>query len=156
MDLGLLIGERDKGDVKVTIVDAIPLFSGFLDLTPMMEVAMEQVQAWASKNDRYIAGYYESRHGSTATVSRIEEPLVQAVGTWVGETNEPNGGPVVIALVDPSKLQASDEELFNAFTMSKGVKPVGTRTRKKIKRCATGIETQNGSCSHKRVGVWYW
>merc|ERR1712119_189590 len=67
---GLLIGKQSAEGV--TIVDAVPLFSGYLELSPMLEVAMEQVTAWAKKNGNVVVGYYECRTSKAPSPQSVQ------------------------------------------------------------------------------------
>lgn len=116
---GLLIGEAPEGkDGKVALIDAIPLFSGFLDLTPMVEVAMEQVHAWATKNGKFVAGYYECRSGEPPLAQSVEAAMPKAVGSWIGEQRASSAGPVVFALVDEEQWLKKKAEPFATFTVT--------------------------------------
>lgn len=45
----------------IHFVDAIPLFHQNLHLTPMLEVALSNVESYICARDLYIAGYYTGR-----------------------------------------------------------------------------------------------
>uniref|UniRef100_A0A1A9US59 MPN domain-containing protein n=1 Tax=Glossina austeni TaxID=7395 RepID=A0A1A9US59_GLOAU len=51
---GVLLGTKDSGE----IVDAIPLFHQCLYVTPMAEVALLQIDAFAQRENLVVAGYY--------------------------------------------------------------------------------------------------
>ncbi|XP_063235870.1 ER membrane protein complex subunit 8/9 homolog [Bacillus rossius redtenbacheri] len=60
---GILLAEdiRNKGEAKgkeIFILDAIPLFHLCLHVTPMAEVALTQIDHWASSVGLHIVGYY--------------------------------------------------------------------------------------------------
>ncbi|KAJ6646330.1 ER membrane protein complex subunit 8/9 like [Pseudolycoriella hygida] len=54
---GLLLAAKDKSKNQF-IVDAIPLFHQCLNVTPMAEIALVQVEAMAADEGLLIAGYY--------------------------------------------------------------------------------------------------
>ncbi|XP_065341433.1 ER membrane protein complex subunit 8/9 homolog [Cloeon dipterum] len=56
----LLAPENAKRDGTLIIEDAVPLFHMALTLAPMAEVALQQIDSYASKNKLIIAGYYEA------------------------------------------------------------------------------------------------
>lgn len=57
----LLADERRKGgEGQLQIVDCIPLFHQCLGLTPMLEVALVQVDQYCKKTGLVIAGYYQA------------------------------------------------------------------------------------------------
>ncbi|CAD7006290.1 ER membrane protein complex subunit 8/9 homolog [Ceratitis capitata] len=55
---GVLLSEKVPKGNTVQIVDAIPLFHQCLYLTPMAEVALTQVDAFADRENLVVAGYY--------------------------------------------------------------------------------------------------
>ncbi|XP_067002432.1 ER membrane protein complex subunit 8/9 homolog [Anabrus simplex] len=60
---GVLLAEDikskdDKKGKRLYIVDAIPLFHLCLQVSPMVEIALTQIDHMASKNGLVIAGYY--------------------------------------------------------------------------------------------------
>ncbi|XP_059476082.1 ER membrane protein complex subunit 8/9 homolog [Neocloeon triangulifer] len=56
----LLAPENAKRDGTLIIEDAVPLFHMALTLAPMAEVALQQIDNYASKNKLVVAGYYEA------------------------------------------------------------------------------------------------
>ncbi|CAG0916591.1 unnamed protein product [Notodromas monacha] len=52
----LLASETEDG---LLVKDAIPFFHSQLELTPMLEIALCQIDAYCKANDLQIAGYYE-------------------------------------------------------------------------------------------------
>ena len=59
---GLLLGckQRASEDKVIAIVDVIPLFHQCLQLSPMLEIALINVDSHCSSNQLFIAGYYEA------------------------------------------------------------------------------------------------
>ncbi|XP_055378766.1 ER membrane protein complex subunit 8/9 homolog [Condylostylus longicornis] len=56
---GLLLSEKDSSEnKKFKIVDAVPLFHQCLFVSPMAEIALLQVEAYANEEGLQIAGYY--------------------------------------------------------------------------------------------------
>ncbi|XP_017054296.1 ER membrane protein complex subunit 8/9 homolog [Drosophila ficusphila] len=55
---GLLLAEKTSKGSQVEIVDAIPLFHQCLHVTPMAEVALMQIDAYAEREGLVIGGYY--------------------------------------------------------------------------------------------------
>lgn len=65
---GVFLGEKKNG--KVRMVDAIPLSHNWIQLTPMFDVAVQQVQLYLKsqkKNELFIAGYYAAYEDTTTT-----------------------------------------------------------------------------------------
>ncbi|BFG04612.1 ER membrane protein complex subunit 8/9 homolog [Drosophila madeirensis] len=55
---GLLLADKTSKGSLLEIVDAIPLFHQCLHVTPMAEVALMQIDAYAEQEGLVIAGYY--------------------------------------------------------------------------------------------------
>ena len=55
---GLLLGRLNKDTDELMIIDAIPLFHICLQVSPMAEIALTQVDQIAANQDLIIAGYY--------------------------------------------------------------------------------------------------
>ncbi|XP_053954879.1 ER membrane protein complex subunit 8/9 homolog [Anastrepha ludens] len=55
---GVLLSEKSPKGNTVQIVDAIPLFHQCLYVTPMAEIALTQVDAYADRENLIVAGYY--------------------------------------------------------------------------------------------------
>lgn len=59
---GIFLAEKkkNKDNGMVNIVDCIPLFHLTLGLTPMLEIAMMQIDHYCKNNGLVIAGYYQA------------------------------------------------------------------------------------------------
>ncbi|EDW02085.1 ER membrane protein complex subunit 8/9 homolog [Drosophila grimshawi] len=55
---GLLLAEKKQKGSVVQITDAIPLFHQCLHVTPMAEIALNQIDTYADGEGLVIAGYY--------------------------------------------------------------------------------------------------
>ncbi|EDW72305.1 uncharacterized protein Dwil_GK20856 [Drosophila willistoni] len=55
---GLLLADKNSKGSLVEIVDAIPLFHQCLHVTPMAEIALMQIDAYAEREGLVIGGYY--------------------------------------------------------------------------------------------------
>ncbi|KAJ2233478.1 hypothetical protein IWW45_004158 [Coemansia sp. RSA 485] len=53
---GLFLGEKKEGKFRLT--DAVPLSHNWTQLTPMFDVALQQVQLYAKSNNLLVLGYY--------------------------------------------------------------------------------------------------
>ncbi|XP_062839867.1 ER membrane protein complex subunit 9 [Anolis carolinensis] len=64
---GLLLAQRRQatgGQLEcLCITDCVPLFHSHLSLTVMLEVALNQVDAWSLETDLLLAGYYQANAG---------------------------------------------------------------------------------------------
>ncbi|CAF4192762.1 unnamed protein product [Rotaria sp. Silwood2] len=92
-------------------VDCIPLFHGVLSLSPMLEIALSQIDAYCSTRNLTIAGYYHANeHYSDTnpnfTALRIMEKIKE---------NNPNA---VLFMIDNSLVDLSENDRFyNVFTL---------------------------------------
>jgi len=57
---GVLIGQEAPEPNEVVVTDSVPLFHLTLGLTPMLEVALSQVDAFCRTNGLQIVGYYQA------------------------------------------------------------------------------------------------
>ncbi|CAF1588126.1 unnamed protein product [Didymodactylos carnosus] len=55
---GVLLSQ--KSDLILHFVDCVPLFHGILSLTPMLEISLTQIDAYCSKRNLIISGYYQA------------------------------------------------------------------------------------------------
>lgn len=60
---GILLGEVSS-DGKTTVSDCIPLFHACLTLTPMLEVALYQIEAYSQSKGLKICGYYQANENA--------------------------------------------------------------------------------------------
>ncbi|ORZ07632.1 hypothetical protein BCR42DRAFT_425901 [Absidia repens] len=56
---GLLLGTMEK-DKIATVVTAVPLFHHWTTLTPMLDMALQQVEQYAEKKQLQIVGWYQA------------------------------------------------------------------------------------------------
>ncbi|XP_058116943.1 ER membrane protein complex subunit 8/9 homolog [Anopheles ziemanni] len=88
---GLLLAEAGKPSV---IVDAVPLFHQCLQVSPMAEVALVQVEAKASRKGRQIVGYY------VGCENFYENRLERAPGLRIADKIAENCPDACVALID--------------------------------------------------------
>ncbi|CAF0928795.1 unnamed protein product [Rotaria sordida] len=92
-------------------VDCIPLFHGVLSLSPMLEIALSQIDAYCSTRNLTVAGYYHANeHYSDTnpnfTALRIMEKIKE---------NNPNA---VLFMIDNSLVDLNESDRFyNIFTL---------------------------------------
>ena len=56
---GILVGEQES-HAHFRVTDAIPLFHVAVGLTPMLEVALAQIEAYCKLKNKLIVGYYQA------------------------------------------------------------------------------------------------
>ncbi|KAJ2374854.1 hypothetical protein IW150_002873 [Coemansia sp. RSA 2607] len=62
---GLFLGEKNGSKFRLT--DAIPLAHNWTQLTPMFDVALQQVKQYASSKNLVVAGYYVAYENPNTT-----------------------------------------------------------------------------------------
>ncbi|CAF0846599.1 unnamed protein product [Rotaria sp. Silwood1] len=93
-------------------VDCIPLFHGVLSLSPMLEIALSQIDAYCSTQNLTIAGYYHANENYSDTnpnftALRIMEKIKE---------NNPN---TLLFMIDNSLVNLSENDRFyNVFTLA--------------------------------------
>jgi hypothetical protein len=65
--VGLLVGKSDSGNVQIT--DIVPVFHSNANLSPLMEVALEQVQLHCDKHHLTLLGLYQANQNMESTPS---------------------------------------------------------------------------------------
>ncbi|PIA19650.1 UPF0172-domain-containing protein [Coemansia reversa NRRL 1564] len=98
---GLLLSEKKDG--KVRYVDAIPLAHTWTHLTPMFDVALQQVQLYAKANGLSIGGYYVAHEDVSAT--QLPEFSALLAKTILGVSDD-----VVAFVIDAKKLAPESNE----------------------------------------------
>ncbi|KAH8550959.1 hypothetical protein BGW37DRAFT_496674 [Umbelopsis sp. PMI_123] len=62
---GILLGDTSSNSDTVNITRAVPLFHHWTTLTPMLELALQQVDLYATKNKLDIVGWYVGNENNT-------------------------------------------------------------------------------------------
>ncbi|KAJ2329767.1 hypothetical protein GGI00_003863 [Coemansia sp. RSA 2681] len=93
---GLLLAEKKDG--KVRMVDAIPLAHNWTQLTPMFDVALQQVQAYVKAKGWSVGGYYVAYEDTEATQLSASSALLARAVAAAGDEG------AVAFVVDAKKL----------------------------------------------------
>jgi hypothetical protein len=103
---GVLLAKQDDADSQmVTIVDAVPLFHQWTQLSAMLEIALQQVELYASQNKLLIIGYYHANED-------LKEHNLKANAVKIADKIHANSGKKsVIFLVDNEKLDSELNEV---------------------------------------------
>ncbi|XP_017146107.2 ER membrane protein complex subunit 8/9 homolog [Drosophila miranda] len=91
---GLLLAEKTSKGSLVEIVDAIPLVHQCLHVTPMAEIALMQIDAYAEQEDLVIAGYY------AAPENFYDNQIDKAPAVKIADKIQENFKHACLALVD--------------------------------------------------------
>jgi len=95
---GILLSTNTEDDSnKVMFVDAIPLFHMALGLSPMCEIALEQIESYCSAQGLRITGYYQANEHYKNTSSNF-------VANRICEKIADRFGQVQFAMVDNRRL----------------------------------------------------
>ncbi|KAI9026829.1 chlorophyll antenna size regulatory protein [Hyaloraphidium curvatum] len=104
---GILLGR--KTDTGLSVLDAVPLFHTNLNLFPMLEVGLEQIDAFAAATNRRVVGYYQANQNP-------EDRTVSPVGRTIASLIESKAGPGTVYIVlDITKFK-SQEGLLIAYS----------------------------------------
>ncbi|XP_017090955.2 ER membrane protein complex subunit 8/9 homolog [Drosophila bipectinata] len=91
---GLLLAEKSSKGSLVEIVDSIPLFHQCLYVTPMAEVALMQIDAYAEREGLVIGGYY------AASENFYENQIDKVPATKIADKIQENFKNACFAVVD--------------------------------------------------------
>jgi len=86
---GVLLGTAEGRD----ITDAVPLFHNALSLTPMLDVALTQIEERFCKKDLKIVGYYQANEN-------IRDAEPDFIATKICEKIAENSGNACLLMVD--------------------------------------------------------
>lgn len=110
---GALIGTISKKDNRVQIQDTIPLFHIELGVAPMIEVALNQVELYASSKGLTIVGYYQANE-------TIDDTSINETAACIGKRISTNCDTSCILMVcNDTVLQQEDNSIsLKMFTCS--------------------------------------
>jgi len=76
-------GRGQKSGPRITFIDAIPLFHQIEGLTPMIEVALSQIESRATSASMCIAGFYHaSRNFRDSNVDVFSQRIADRIADW--------------------------------------------------------------------------
>lgn len=109
---GVLLGTA-SGE-KVDIVEAVPLFHDQLNLLPLFEMAMLQIESYCAESNVSIVGYYQANeHADDVELSETGQRIANQIASFT---------PKACALVLNSRALESknygDSTLFKVFAKS--------------------------------------
>ncbi|KAF9439243.1 hypothetical protein BGZ76_007444 [Entomortierella beljakovae] len=99
----------DSGE---NVVDAVPLFHFWNMLTPMLEVAMNQVDLYCKANGLRIIGYYEASE-------KIDNVALSTLGQKI-TSQILQDSPDAFAVVIKNQGISTDDAAFMAYTFKEG------------------------------------
>jgi len=102
---GVLLAEKTKGKdgKQVNFVDAVPLFHQSLFLTPMMEIALMQLEATYKQQGLVIAGYYQANESAT-------DSTPNAIAYRIAERIQEYYDQACLFILDNNKLSIECDE----------------------------------------------
>ncbi|CAG8505982.1 3564_t:CDS:2 [Acaulospora morrowiae] len=101
---GILLAEDSEIDNEIRIVDAVPLFHRWVTLTPMLEIGLQQVDVYASKNNLKIAGYYHANE-------RVDDNKLPLYGQKIVSKIHDNFNKAIALVVQNTKLSPENPEI---------------------------------------------
>ncbi|CAF1238969.1 unnamed protein product [Adineta ricciae] len=116
---GILLSEKtssasDEADSSsyLHFIDCIPLFHGILSLSPMLEIALSQIDAYCSSKKLTIAGYYHANEN-------YSDPNPNFTTLKIMEKIKENNPNAVLFMIDNSLVDLTENDRFyNVFTLS--------------------------------------
>ncbi|KAI8807375.1 hypothetical protein BJ742DRAFT_773113 [Cladochytrium replicatum] len=109
---GLLLGTKD-GAGHLTVDDAVPLFHNVLPLSPMLEVALQQVDVYCKQTDCSIVGYYFAHELLTDTSIT---PFTAKVASKIDDAL---GGDSLLLVINNKEL-SSDKVAVLPYSLESG------------------------------------
>ncbi|KAE8748931.1 hypothetical protein FOCC_FOCC004336 [Frankliniella occidentalis] len=99
---GLLLGRLNKEKDELMLTDAVPLFHICLQVSPMAEIALTQVDQLAASKDLTIAGYYVANEN-------ISDISVDRAANRIADKIAENFPPACFVVLDNQHLTLSME-----------------------------------------------
>ncbi|KAK3930792.1 ER membrane protein complex subunit 8/9-like protein [Frankliniella fusca] len=99
---GLLLGRINKERDELVVMDAVPLFHICLQVSPMAEIALTQVDQVAANSDLTIAGYYVANEN-------ISDVSVDRAANRIADKIAENFPPACFIVLDNQHLTLSME-----------------------------------------------
>lgn len=147
---GLLLSTKRDTGKRAVLVDCVPLFHQTEGLTPMLEVALAQIESRCDRMGLMVSGYYHaSRSFKDSTAidvfsQRIADKIAE---NSVSKSNRTSGAsPVVLVTIDNRKLSLVLEShalLVQMWTRSHSSSDAGSE----------GTGGRWRSVAHKDIGV---
>ncbi|CAG8670836.1 645_t:CDS:2 [Racocetra persica] len=106
---GILLAQDDasddnNSDVKIIIVDVVPLFHHWVTLTPKLEVGLQQVSVYANRKGLKMAGYYHANE-------RADENKLPPFGQKIASKIQDNFHNSIALVVQNTKLSPDNPEI---------------------------------------------
>lgn len=99
----LLAKSQSASNKEIEFVDAVPLFHVCVNLTPMAEIALMQIDEFASKKGLVIAGYY-------AASENLRDNSFEKTYHKIAERIAMNFSPSYMVVVNNTKLSNDADE----------------------------------------------
>ncbi|KAI8067751.1 hypothetical protein BC940DRAFT_300377 [Gongronella butleri] len=104
---GLLLGKMDKEKGSIQSIDtAVPLFHHWTTLTPMLEVALQQVELHADKKGLQIVGWYQGNE-------RLEDTTLHENAIKVADVIRARSGAALILVINNASLSSPGKDGSN-------------------------------------------
>ena len=104
----------DKNEKVVQIVDAIPLFHISLTLSPMVEVALSQIEAYCKSKGLHMCGYYHAHE-------HLESKTPNLVAIKIAERIQEQCKDFCLIMVNNEKLSLQcDQQCLQVYRFQEG------------------------------------
>ena len=105
--------QRLKDDQVIEIVDVVPLFHQGIQLTPMLEIALINVDSHCSSKNLYIAGYYEAAEqlGARPEPSQFSIRIADKIKSYASESR--------LVIIDNRKVPSLESLKFFSLDSNK-------------------------------------
>ncbi|CAH8430648.1 unnamed protein product [Dicrocoelium dendriticum] len=107
----LLCNQSDV--IKLTITDYVPLFHCALTLTPMLEAALYQVEAYCDSENLRICGYFQANE-------HISDKEPTTFAYKIAEKLNEKSGPACLIMLRNDRLYPPSSEHFIVHTNAQG------------------------------------
>ncbi|KAF8787089.1 ER membrane protein complex subunit 8-like [Argiope bruennichi] len=105
---------KEHGGGSVNIIDSIPLFHLCLSLTPMLEVAMMQIDQYCKDHSLVIAGYYQANE-------HIKDSNPDFIAYRIADKIYENFSDACLVMVDNQKMSLDCDDLaFHLYQFNDG------------------------------------
>ncbi|XP_030760861.1 ER membrane protein complex subunit 8/9 homolog [Sitophilus oryzae] len=100
---GVLLAKSGASNKEIEFLDAVPLFHICLNLTPMAEIALMQIDELASSRGLVIAGYY-------AANENLRDNSFEKASNKIADKIASNFTPSYIVVINNSKLSSENSK----------------------------------------------
>ncbi|CAL8075924.1 unnamed protein product [Calicophoron daubneyi] len=109
---GLLLCKRQDA-LKINIIDYIPLLHSPLNLAPMLEVALYQVESYCNSEGLRMCGYFQANE-------HVEDNTPTPFACKIADKLNDKCGPACLVMLRNDRLQHKETDCFVVYTVNQG------------------------------------